>query len=324
MSENTEIAPWMQAIGAAKNKFNQIGGMDYDRESMFAMQSIVKNDYILDVAMKNPQSVRNAVINIAAVGLSLNPATKNAYLVPRDGEICLDISYIGLIKIATDTGSILWAKADIVYDTDNFVYNGPASKPMHTADVFSNDRGEKVGVYCIAKTVDGEYLVETMTAQDIADIRSKSKGADSKYSAWVTFTGEMWKKAVIKRASKTWPKTERSDKFDRAIHVIDESEGLEEQYLSSGHQMVDTAPIDHMYIEERAQLCREIVDDDDEETGPDRANEIIQSLTNDERMELFNKLKAGPHPLDADGKEIRKTYASCFTQHINIYKERNK
>ena len=111
---DTNIAPWLQAIATAKTKFNQIGGMDYDRESMFAMQSIVKNDYILDVAMKNPQSVRNAVINIAAVGLSLYPATKNAYLVPRDGEICLDISYMGLIKIATDTGSILWAKADIV------------------------------------------------------------------------------------------------------------------------------------------------------------------------------------------------------------------
>ena len=324
MSENTEVVPWMQAIGNAKTKFNQIGGMDYDRESMFAMQSIVKNDYILDVAMKNPQSVRNAVINIAAVGLSLNPATKNAYLVPRDGEICLDISYMGLIKIATDTGSILWAKADVVYESDNFIYNGPASKPMHTADVFSTERGDMVGVYCIAKTVDGEFLVETMTAADIADIRKKSKGADSKYSAWITFTGEMWKKAVIKRASKTWPKTERSDKFDRAIHFIDESEGLEDKYLSSGHQMVDTIPVDHMKIEATAQLCREIVDEDDEDNGPDRANEIIQSLTNDEKMELFSKLKIGPHPLDSEGKEIRKTYASCFTGHINIYKERQK
>jgi len=321
--ERKEVAPWIAAISAAKNKFNQIGGMDYDKESMFAMQAIVKNDYILGAAMKNPQSVRNAVINIAAVGLSLNPATKNAYLVPRDGEICLDISYIGLIKIATDTGSILWAKAEVVYETEQFIYNGPSDKPTHNADVFNPERGEMIGVYCIAKTVDGEFLIETMTAADILDIKGKSKGTDSKYSPWKTFTGEMWKKAVIKRASKTWPKTERSDRFDNAVHILNESEGLKDKYLSSGHAMVGLDPVDHMKIEATAQICREIVDDDDEETGPCKAEEIIQSLTNDERMELFSKLKLS-HPLDNDGKEIRKTYASCFIDHLNIYKERIK
>jgi recombination protein RecT len=324
--QNTDVVPWMQAIGAAKHKFSQIAAhssMDYDKESMFAMQAIVKNDYILSAAMKNPTSVRNAVINIAAVGLSLNPSTKNAYLVPRDGEICLDISYVGLIKIATDTGSIKWAKAEVVYSTDTFIYNGPSEKPTHAADVFSPDRGEMIGVYCIAKTADNEYLIETMTAAEIDDIRAKSKGADSKYSAWTNFTGEMWKKAVIKRASKTWPKTERSDRFDNAVAIVNQSEGLQEEYLSSGHQLIGTEPVDHMKIEALTQLCREIVDEDDEECGPSKAFEIIDALSNDEKMELFSKLKLSK-PVDNDGKPIRKTYASCFTDHLNTYKENRR
>ena len=323
-AEVKEVVPWMRAIGKAKTKFNQIAvSMDYEKESMFAMQAITKNDYILGTAMKNPTSVRNAVINVAAVGLSLNPATKNAYLVPRDGEICLDISYMGLIKIATDTGSILWAKAEVVHESDTFIYNGPSEKPTHAADVFSTDRGDMIGVYCIAKTADNEYLVETMTAAEIQDIRAKSKGADSKYSAWTNFTKEMWKKAVIKRASKTWPKTERSDRFDNAVHIVNESEGLQDEYLSSGHNMVGTEPVDHMKVEAIAQLCREIVDEDDEEMGPSKAFEIVDALSNDEKMELFGKLKLSK-PLDEDGKPIRKTYASCFTSHLNAYKEQQK
>ena len=42
-TENKDIVPWMQAIGAAKHKFGQIAAhtaIDYDKESMFAMQSI--------------------------------------------------------------------------------------------------------------------------------------------------------------------------------------------------------------------------------------------------------------------------------------------
>lgn len=327
IQESTDVVPWIAAIGAAKNKFSKIATdtrLDYDKESMFAMQSITKNDYILQTAMKNPTSVRNAVINIAAVGLSLNPATKNAYLVPRDGEICLDISYVGLIKIATDTGSIKWAKAEVVYSTDTFIYNGPSEKPTHAADVFSTDRGDMIGAYCIAKTADNEYLIETMTADEIQDIRAKSKGADSKYSAWTNFTGEMWKKAVIKRASKTWPKTERSDRFDQAVHIVNQSEGLQDEYLnSSGNQLIGTEAVDHMKIEAISQLCREIVDEDDEEMGPSKAFEIIDTLSNDEKMELFAKLKLSK-PLDSDGKPIRKTYASCFTSHLTAYKEQQR
>ncbi len=112
MSENEKkIAVWQQAIASSKLKFNDINKVsnfvNYDTEAMFAMQIINKNSYLMGIANSNPASLRDAVINIASIGLSLNPATKYAYLVPREKAACLDISYIGLIKLATDTGSIL-------------------------------------------------------------------------------------------------------------------------------------------------------------------------------------------------------------------------
>ena len=224
-----------ELIEEAKPKFQSIiaadpSGVSYEKESMFAFQALTKNSYIMKAAQDNPHSAVSAVINIASVGLSLNPATAYAYLVPRDGSICLDISYKGLIKIATDSGSIKWAKADLVYQNDAFEYRGPAKAPTHVADPFS-DRGEFTGVYCIAKTADGDILTEVMSAEEVNMIMNESTSMKSeqgkKYSPWTRYPGEMRKKACIKRASKTWPMSERHERIQKAVEIINQTEGSE-------------------------------------------------------------------------------------------------
>jgi recombination protein RecT len=132
----------------------------------------------------------------------------------------LRVSFKGLLKIATDSGSILWAKAEIVKAADKFTYRGPCELPAHEMDSFG-DRGATVGVYCIAKTHQGDYLVDVMSAAEIKVIRGSAK-QDGVWSKWPE---EMAKKAIIKRASKQWPKTDRSDRLDRAIAVLNEYEG---------------------------------------------------------------------------------------------------
>ncbi|KAK6697727.1 hypothetical protein SNK04_013822 [Fusarium graminearum] len=84
--------------------------INLDREAEFALQTLYGNDYAMKIAMQNRSSVIAAVVNIAAIGISLNPAKKQAYLVPRDGKICLDISYMGLMDLAIDSGSIRWGR----------------------------------------------------------------------------------------------------------------------------------------------------------------------------------------------------------------------
>lgn len=223
----------IQVIEAAKDQFLSIvndspeSALVWKSEANFAMQAVNKNDRAIAAFQSNPQSLRDSVINVASVGLSLNPAYDYAYLVPRDNQICLDIGYQGLIKIATDTGSILWAKAEVVYSNDQFDYNGPAQLPTHIADPFSSDRGDIVGVYCIAKTLDGDYLIETMPESEIINIKNKSPSARSSYSPWNTFPNEMRKKAVIKRASKTWPKTDRKDRLSKVIDYVNQEEGID-------------------------------------------------------------------------------------------------
>jgi recombination protein RecT len=224
--------------------------ISFEREAGFAIQVLQQNDFSLGVAMKNRQSVINAITNIAAIGISLNPAKKQAYLVPRDGRICLDISYMGLIDLAVSTGSIKWAQANLVHENDNFALNGYDAPPTHVFNPFSKDRGEIVGAYVVAKTADGDYLTETMSRADIDGIMNRSQSVKSgKSSPWKTDYGEMAKKTVVKRASKYWPKT---DRLDVATHHLntDGGEGIDfkdtpradPDLLPRLRKLVDAAP----------------------------------------------------------------------------------
>lgn len=214
--------------------------LNFEREAEFAIQTIAANDYSTKLALNNRQSVVNAVTNIAAIGISLNPAKKQAYLVPRDGKICLDISYIGLMDLAMNTGAIRWAQAELVYSGDNFALNGFDKPPTHSFNPFAKDRGDVIGVYVVVKTADGDYLTETMSMDEVNAIRDRSSAwkawVDKKKSCpWVTDPGEMAKKTCVKRAYKFWPKT---DRLEEAIHYLNTegNEGLANLNKPAGNQ----------------------------------------------------------------------------------------
>ncbi|ENR6006320.1 recombinase RecT [Citrobacter freundii] len=189
------------------------------KESQFAIQYFQRNDYLAKTALSNPISAQNAIINVAAIGITLNPASKLAYLVPRDGMVCLDISYMGLLHLAQSTGSIKWGQCKLVYSNDTYESNGLDTAPTHKYNAFG-DRGEVVGGYCTVKTADGDYLTEEMS---LAEIKATEATSKAKNGPWKNFWEEMARKTIVKRASKYWPRAER---LDNAIHVINEDEGI--------------------------------------------------------------------------------------------------
>lgn len=221
--------------------------LNFEVEAGFAVQQLENNEYLLSVAMSNRQSVINAVTNVAAIGISLNPARKQAYLVPRDKRVCLDISYIGLVDLATQSGSIVWAKSELVYEADNFQMGEPGTLPKHQFNPFSKDRGEVIGAYVVAKTPSGEYLCDAMSIDEINAIRDRSSAWKAYMSKgvscpWVTDPGEMGKKTVIKRASKLWPKNERLNMAIQHLNVeLDEGIEFSTQSRSGGSEAAEKA-----------------------------------------------------------------------------------
>lgn len=230
--------------------------INFEVEAGFAVQQLEGNDYLLGIAMSNRQSVINAVTNVAAIGISLNPARKQAYLVPRDKKVCLDISYIGLVDLATQSGSIVWAKAELVYSEDSFQMGEPGTMPSHKFNPFSKERGQAVGAYCVVKTPGGEYLCDAMGMEEINAIRDRSsawKAWISKKAScpWVTDPGEMAKKTVIKRASKLWPKNERLNMAIQHLNVeLEEGIEFNSQRRDNGSDVAAKA------LEDRKQKVR--------------------------------------------------------------------
>lgn len=223
-TQQNKIVSIRQSMGHGKKYFEQIAaaqnnGMVWSKESGFAMQVIEGSKALQGCPI---DSIRKAIINVASIGLSLNPAEKLAYLVPRDGKACLDISYRGMVKIATDSGSIIWAKAILVRKEDVFKFVSVDEKPVHDFNAFDTDedRGVVVGGYSIAKLHNGDYLVDTMPMSEIDDVRKTSKASNG---PWKTWPEEMMKKTLLRRGSKSWPTTQR---FMEAESLLNEHQGL--------------------------------------------------------------------------------------------------
>lgn len=220
--------------------------LSFEAEARFAIQHLQNNDYLYSVAKQNPRSLQSALCNLAGVGLSLNPAEKFCYLIPRnvkigrgqyESRVYAEPSYMGLCRLATDTGSIKWVQARVVRTNDTtFVDNGPGEKPTHTYDarLTAEQRGAVQAVYCVAKTADGDYLTTIMDVDKINDIRDRTeifkkaaKDGKPPYGPWVTDWEEQAKKTVIRNAFKTWPRSAQSEYLAQAIHLSNENMGFD-------------------------------------------------------------------------------------------------
>lgn len=192
------------------------------REVSFAMQ-IINGSAGLQKCSK--ESLQKAVFNIALTGLSLNPVTKLAYLIPRyvagGMQAVLEPSYQGLVRLLTDTGSIRSIYAHPVYEGDEFeVQYGTTAELIHRPKFSSKIM---TAVYAVAVLSDGSKQFEVMTAEEVNGIRERSESYKAftqgkvKSCTWESDYGEMARKTVIKRIFKYLPK---SDKFNRAAEAI--------------------------------------------------------------------------------------------------------
>ena len=205
------------------------------KESQFAIQAFQKNDFLAKTAMANPTSAQNAIINVAAIGITLNPAAKLAYLVPRDGGVHLDISYMGLLHLAQVSGAIQWGQCKLVHANDTYESNGLDKAPTHKYNAFG-ERGPVVGGYCTIKTQQGDYLTDEMSLSEIKQVESTSK---AKNGPWKNWWEEMARKTIVKRAAKYWPRVER---VDSAINHLNTDGG--EGFVESTQQEVIINPIE--------------------------------------------------------------------------------
>jgi recombination protein RecT len=191
---------------------------DYNREINFAIQAIRGNDKLQKC---DEQSIKNAIVNVALCGATLNPALQQAYLVPRKGKCCLDLSYRGLCKIAVDSDSVYDIDAVAVFEGDEFDFEmGLNPILIHKPKMHDDDKDKKVlAVYAIATL---HHSIKKFVVLDKEKIERARKS--SQYDVvWNAHYDEMAKKTAVKLLYKMLPQTER---MSTAVSVINEHEGL--------------------------------------------------------------------------------------------------
>lgn len=250
-----------EVIQMTESRFNEIAPawMKYGSEKGFAIQLVKGSQQLKQASHDSPESLQQAITNVAAIGLSLNPAEKLAYLISRNvkvkdenggekwiGKIFLEPSYMGLCRLATDSGSIEWIQADVVRENDTFIYNGPGKETTFEIagkNAFTADRGGVVGVFCTAKTLKGDYLTNMMSLEEITAVRDRSDGWKAyqakriKSTPWATDFNEMAKKTAVRQGFKMWPRTDerRMERMSMAVHLSNENEGFEPIISSPGY-----------------------------------------------------------------------------------------
>lgn len=215
--------------GIADNFINASGltKAQFEKEVSFILQIVSGNKKMQECAA---ETFLKAALNVANIGLTLNPVSKLAYLVPRWNSVTrrmeahLEPSYMGLTKLLTDTGSIKAITATPFYENDFFDVTYGSFPSVNHKPNFKN-RGEFAGVYAVATLSNNEKQFEVMTADEIFDVRERSetykafKEGKIQSCTWETDFSEMSRKTVIRRIYKYLPKSDKMRKFEEAIQL---------------------------------------------------------------------------------------------------------
>lgn len=203
--------------------------VQYAQEAHFALQQLAANSYLLGIAQNNPDSLRAALLNVAATGLSLNPVKKQAYLIPRNKSVVLDISYMGILHVAQMSGAIEWGQARIVRAGHTFRLTGINQAPIHEYNPFENDdaAGAIVGAYAVVKLPGGDFLTHCLNMDALLRIRSRSESFKSgKNSPWLTDPEPMMKKSAVRGLAPYMPYREA---MAQAMTVAVEAEQAQDE-----------------------------------------------------------------------------------------------
>lgn len=288
MEQNSEITKFTPATFEAIAPKMQEAGFkpeDVKREISFAVQHINKNAQLQKCTQL---SLLTAVMNVSNIGLSLNPASKESYLIPRYNstsrqmEAALEPSYIGLVKLLTDSGSITSVLCQLVYSGDKFEIDlaNNVNPVIHKPQLIKSQRGEMIGCYALATLPDKTRQVEFMDVEEINAIRDRSetykayKAGKIQSCTWVSDNGEMSRKTVIKRIYKYLPRTDRMTVIDQAIETDNSDYIASDDQISYILTLLETSSLD--------QQQRDDIEMETSVMTPQRASEVIANLKNNQ------------------------------------------
>jgi recombination protein RecT len=200
-----------------------------------AMQFAVQRQFAERIVAGNEQlqgctseSLGTALLEIASIGLSLQPSLGHAYLIPYGRTATVGIGYRGMMHMVYEAGTIRDVQANLVRAGDPVfrVWSDESGRHLQHEEARSG-RGDVTHAYCIAHYAAGGHHIEVM---DRAELDAVEKAATSRPKGGMVWRGafvdEMRKKAVVRRGWKWWPKDD-GGRLEAAIATMDRVEPVD-------------------------------------------------------------------------------------------------
>jgi len=289
----SNIQTWKSAIKDSYTKFELINPARAKTELGFANQ-IFQGSPTLQKC--TPESIINAVVNVARTSVTLNPVMRLAYLIPRGNKCVLEFSYMGMVAMLKDNNCIKNISAKIVYDDEDFNYD-MATNLIHHIPIYAeseekNNERTILGCYSRAVLFTNDVVYEYMAMWEIDKIKKNSANSHSEHSAWKTDPLEMIKKSVIKRHFKMLISlgSANNEQVSAFIKVENENDPLKNDFNNQSKQSIKNSFLDEdESVEETEIIETEIIEKENE--FPEHYDNKDEISEDDER-EMFNDLFA--------------------------------
>lgn len=191
--------------------------MTPDRFARAVLSLVQRTPALLDTT---PASLLGAVLQAAHLGLDVDQAMGQAYVIPYGKVAQLQIGYRGLLALAWRSGQLAKVAAEVVREGDIFEYElgiNPILRHVPRAPLSA----AVTHAYAIAKLRESqETMFNVLTKEQIEKVRSSSRSGKS--GPWVSFWDEMAKKTALRRLSKLLPLSTEKDMPLRRAADLDE------------------------------------------------------------------------------------------------------
>lgn len=209
------------------------------------------------------ESLWRACVQGAELGLSLNPTMGEADILIVQGAAQFRPRYKGLMKLALQSGEVTSIRSVLVHENDQFdVIEGLRRDIIHKPA--RGDRGPLTHVYCVW-TLRGlaEPQFEVMDRQQVMRIKARSPSGSKGMGPWKTDEEEMWRKTVVRRASKYMPIS--CEAFVKAVAVDNFAEGGTEIDVTAEGEFVEAVSEEVIVESSQVDSIEDILPDDEPE-----------------------------------------------------------
>ncbi|KJG37711.1 hypothetical protein UA32_12170 [Photobacterium angustum] len=256
----------IDAINFWKNK------NEGEKEVIFFIYHIISKSYENDNgpnsrdALLNADldSIKQSLYNLAISGGTLDPLFPTAYLTVRYNKnlnkmvMSSDLTYKGKIFIYKKRGYIHDVTAHLVYENEQFEWQGASESPKHTYNPFelNKNKGALVGGYVVTKRPSGEIESEFFEAKFLWDILSLSK-SPKVISKWQS---KMLIKTMLNQSSKSWPYYQ-PQKINSNSLGEQKKEDVNDDGLLAAHQCIDSSGQSELTKNGLNYIVRSLLDD---------------------------------------------------------------